>query len=95
MPTEFEDAASETQRLQNCINDLVSVLALPAMWSGHDAAQVVSRLLDALVRMLRLELAYVRVTDAIDGSPVEWHGWQTIKISQSSQMKSVRHFAGV
>jgi PAS domain S-box-containing protein len=62
----------ESQRLQRCINDLVCILALPAMWSGHESSRVATTLLGALVRMLRLDFAYVRVSDGADGSPAEW-----------------------
>jgi formate hydrogenlyase transcriptional activator len=49
--------AIESRRLQSCINDLISVLALPAMWTGRDPEQVVGTLLDALVSILRLDFA--------------------------------------
>jgi hypothetical protein len=32
---EMEQTADEIKRLQGCINDLISLLALPAIWSGH------------------------------------------------------------
>jgi PAS domain S-box-containing protein len=59
----------EVWRLQSCLNDLISVLAFPALWSGHAPSQIVSTLLEGLVEMLRLDLAYVRI--AIDRSPIE------------------------
>jgi PAS domain-containing protein len=67
----MEQTADEITRLQGCINDLISVLALPAMWSGQESSQIVSTLLDVLVGMLRLDFAYVRLSEAIDGSPIE------------------------
>ena len=51
--------ADDIKRLQGCITDLLSVLALPALWSGHGSAQIVDTLLDVLVRLLRLDFAYV------------------------------------
>src|SRR5262245_43516269 len=68
---EMEQTVDEIMRLQGCLNDLVSVLALPAIWSGHESSQIVSTLLDVLLGMLRLDFAYVRVSDAIDGAPIE------------------------
>ncbi|BDG05060.1 sigma-54 interaction domain-containing protein [Anaeromyxobacter oryzae] len=47
----------ESRRLQACINDLVSVVALPAMWTGQDPSQLVGTLLDAVVGMMRLDFA--------------------------------------
>lgn len=66
-----ELASGEVKHLQRCINDLVSLLALPAIWSGGDPSQVLHTLLDALIRMLRLDLVSVRLTDPVDGAPVE------------------------
>src|SRR5229473_3201700 len=68
---EMEQTADEIRRLQGCINDLISVLALPAMWSGQESAQIVSTLLDVLVGMLRLDFAYARLKDPVDEAPIE------------------------
>jgi C4-dicarboxylate-specific signal transduction histidine kinase len=65
------DEADEVKRLQNCINDLISVLALPAIWSGNESSQIVGTLLDVLLGMLRLDFAYARLNDSSDGSPIE------------------------
>ena len=61
----------DTKRLQDCINDLMSVQALPAVWSGQEPSQIVATLLDVLVCVLRLDFAYARLSAAIDGSPIE------------------------
>jgi PAS domain S-box-containing protein len=66
-----EDQAEEIRRLQGCINNLVSVLALPALWSDHESSQIVRTLLDVLLGMLRLDFAYARLNETVDGSPVE------------------------
>jgi len=63
--------SDEIKRLQGCISDLISVLALPVIWSGWEAPQIVSTLLDALLRLLRLDFAYLRLHHTIDGSPIE------------------------
>jgi len=60
----------EIKRLQRCFNDLVSVLALPAIWTG-DSSQIVRTLLDALLRMLRLDFVYARLNDPVGEAPVE------------------------
>jgi len=54
-------SAEEIKRLQRCINDLVSVLALPALWSGGEPVRVASASLDVLLGMLRLDFAYARL----------------------------------
>ena len=65
------DVAEEIKRLQRCINDLVSLFALPAMWSGGEPSQIVHTLLDALLRMLQLDLVYVRLRDSDGRAPIE------------------------
>src|SRR5262252_8590685 len=59
----MDATANQTKRLQGCINDLISLLAFPAMWSGPDPAEIVGMLLDVLVGIPRLEFAYVRLND--------------------------------
>src|SRR5258705_1913091 len=62
---------AEIRRLQGCINDLISVQALPAMWTGQEPAQIVTTLLDVLIGMLRLDFAYARLKDPAGESPIE------------------------
>ena len=71
MEVQPEHASGEIKRLQRCISDLVSLLALPAIWSGGDPSQVLHTLLDALMRMLRLDLVSVRLTNPVGEAPVE------------------------
>ena len=68
----MEPTTREINRLRRCINDLVSILALPAIWTGHDSSRVANTLLDVLVRMLDLDFGYVRASDVGDGLPKEW-----------------------
>ena len=65
------ESTAEIKRLQSCINDLISVLALPAIWSGSESSQILRTLLDVLLTMLRLDFAYARLSDASDGPPIE------------------------
>src|SRR5882672_321710 len=67
----MQNSPQEIKLLQSCINDLMSVLALPAIWSGGDSSQVVIALLDALVSMLRLDFAYARFLEIGNGSETE------------------------
>jgi PAS domain S-box-containing protein len=70
---EIDSRTDEIRRLKACINDLVSVLALPAIWSGREEpSQIGSTLLDALLGLLRLDFAYLRLGDSFGGgAPVE------------------------
>jgi hypothetical protein len=53
------------------INNLISVQALPAIWSGGQPPQIVGALLDMLPQMLGLDFAYVRLNDSTGGEPFE------------------------
>src|SRR5882762_377216 len=67
----MKQTIDEIRRLRGCINDLISVQALPAMWTGQEPAQIVSTLLDVLIGMLRLDFAYARLKDPDGESPIE------------------------
>ncbi len=69
MKVQLEHPADEIKRLQRCINDLVSLLALPAMWSGSKPCDIVHTLLDSLLRMLDLDFVYVSLTNLVDAAP--------------------------
>jgi signal transduction histidine kinase len=71
METQAEHPAEEIRRLRRCMNDLVSILALPAVWSGGDSTQVARTLLDVLLSMLHLDLIYVRLQHSACEAPVE------------------------
>src|SRR5450755_2891687 len=66
-----EDTSGEIKHLKRCLNDLVSLLALPAMWSGSQPSQIVHTLLDALLGMLCLDLVYARLQDPAGGELIE------------------------
>jgi PAS domain S-box-containing protein len=77
MEVQPDHTSAEIKHLQRCINDLVSLLALPALWSGGDLSHVLETLLDTLMRMLRLDLVCVRLKDPVGQVPVE-----IVRISQ-------------
>jgi C4-dicarboxylate-specific signal transduction histidine kinase len=77
MKVQLEHPADEIKRLQRCINDLVSLLALPAMWSGSKPCDIVDAVLDSLLRMLDLDFVYVSLTNLVDAAPFE-----TVRVAQ-------------
>ena len=79
MQVQLEHTADEIKRLQRCINDLVSVLALPAMWSGSKPSDIVHTLLDSVLRMLDLDFVYVSLPNIVD-APSE-----TVRVAQSQE----------
>jgi signal transduction histidine kinase len=66
-----QDLADEIKRLQRCINDLISVLALPAIWTGGEPSQIVHTLLECLIGMLRLDFVYFRLNHTVGDVPAE------------------------
>jgi PAS domain S-box-containing protein len=71
MEAEVELAADEIKRLKTCINNLISVQALPAIWSGGQPTEIVRALLDMLSEMLSLDFAYAQLMDSNGGAPLE------------------------
>jgi PAS domain S-box-containing protein len=61
MRADNDRAADEIERLNGCINDLTTILALPAIWIGNKSSHIISTLLEALVGTLSLDFAFVRL----------------------------------
>jgi PAS domain S-box-containing protein len=80
MKAQLERPADEIKHLQRCINNLVSLLALPAMWSGSKPCDIVHTLLDSLLRMLDLDFVYVSMTKLVDAAPSE-----TVRVPPSQE----------
>jgi len=85
-----QDRVHEIKHLQRCINDLVSLMALPAIWSGHEPSQIVEMLLDALLNMLGLEFVCARLDDPVTAAPVE-----ILRVAESCKLKVPRQDIGV
>ena len=78
MQVQDNHLAEEVKRLQRCMNDLISMMALPALWSGGDPSQIARTLIDVLQRLLHLDLIYVQLNDPTGGAPIEMvRGTQT------------------
>lgn len=71
MPAERQPWNADAADLRRCLNDLVGVLALPAVWSGSEPSRIIQTLLDTVFRTLSLDLAYVRMTDRAGRALVE------------------------
>ena len=54
------DSTEGIRHLQRCMSDLISVLTLPAVWSGQDPRLIVTTLHDALISMVQLDFLYTR-----------------------------------
>src|ERR1700742_783925 len=71
----MENNADEIKHLQGCINDLISVLALSALWSGREPSEMIRTLLDGLLGMQRLDFVYARLSETIEGESIEMVQW--------------------
>ncbi len=71
MEAETQRTADEVKHLKACINDLISVVALPAIWRGGEPSQILSTLLDVLLGMLGLDFVYARLRDPVGGVPID------------------------
>jgi signal transduction histidine kinase len=71
MDAQLEQAANEIKRLKACINNLISVQALHAIWSGAEPSQIARALLDVLLDMLNLDFAYATLKDSDGGPPLD------------------------
>src|SRR2546427_11557895 len=60
----------DTATLRSQLRDLIAILALPAVWSGRDAADIPEAVLEVLSSMLRLDLAYIRAPDPAGSGPL-------------------------
>jgi PAS domain S-box-containing protein len=63
--------STDTASLHNQLRDLVAILALPAVWSGREAADIGEAVVEVLSSMLRLDLAYLRSADPAGSGPLE------------------------
>jgi PAS domain S-box-containing protein len=78
------------KRLQRCMNDLVSVLALPAVWSVSEPSRILETLLDALMGVLDLDFLYARVRD--DSSETSVEALRTAPLFETSQSREeIKH----
>ncbi len=56
-----DSLAEDVTRLRNCVSDLDRIMALPALRTGGEPAEIVEALLDALLGTLRLGFVCVRL----------------------------------
>ena len=93
MASQIEDPVQEAKGLQRCINDLVSMLSLAAIWRGSEPAQIVQTLLDVLLRMLSLDIAYARLNEAFSATTLE-----TLRVAEDCKLnlspEEVRNILG-
>jgi PAS domain S-box-containing protein len=64
-----EAGVREVARLRACLDDLVGLVALPTLWAGREPSHIASSLLDALLEMLPLDFALLRLNDH-EGGPL-------------------------
>jgi PAS domain S-box-containing protein len=71
MHQQLTDHTTEVKRMQRCMNDLVSILALPAVWIVSEPSRILDTFLDALLKMLDLDFLFARVRVDSCEAPVD------------------------
>src|SRR3954468_2394194 len=73
------DTDAEILRLRTVLRDLVALSAIPAAWIGREPPAVATGLADALIRLLQLDFAFVRLRDPSGAGAVDvtkGDGWK-------------------
>jgi signal transduction histidine kinase len=65
------DDDADVLRLHAVVRDLVALSAIPAVWIGSEPPAVAAGLADALVGLLQLDFAFVRLSDPGGGGAIE------------------------
>src|SRR3954470_17063542 len=65
------DTEDDVLRLRAGLRDLVALSGIPAAWIGSEPPAVATGLADALVGLLQLDFAFVRLSDAGGAGAVE------------------------
>lgn len=68
MGAPLDSSADELTRLRTCLDDLLSIMALPALRTGGEPPRIVRTLLDTVAQKLRLAFALVCLNDP-EGNP--------------------------
>ena len=64
----MEQADDEAKRLKACVNNLTSMLVLPAIWSGGGSQKVIGDLLDVMSGMLKLDFVHAEFRERADAA---------------------------
>ena len=83
MQAQSDAYAVENRYLRRCVNDLLSLHAVHALWSGYGPLKIVQSLADTLLNMLDLDLVYARLVGSDAQEPIE-----VIKIARPQQSKT-------
>jgi PAS domain S-box-containing protein len=76
------EGADESVASRSHLRDLVALLALPALWKEKDPERIAGDLLDVLVGLLRLDCAFVRLTDVGTGEMLDQAWPESSEITQ-------------
>jgi len=58
---ETTGTSGDVNGLKACLNDLIGILTLPALWTGREQDHVIRTLSDAVCRTLQLDFVYARL----------------------------------
>ena len=85
METESRTEGRSREVAERSLRDLMGLLALPALWSGRDGSTVIQLMIQAVERIVRLDICYAHVPLLPDASPVD-----TLRLREAEAASDVR-----
>ena len=71
MEAPLESRLDEAARLRRCLNDVVGITALPALWAGSEPDRIGNSLVDAMLEMLDLAFVFLKLNEPETGGSKE------------------------
>src|SRR5579863_3056656 len=91
------DPSAENLRLRATVRDLLALSMIPEAWVGREPPAIAADLADLLIGSLRLDFAFVRLSDPTGGQVVEvtrgncWKAfpeWLRKRVAEAGQISS-------
>jgi len=67
----LESRLDEAARLRGCLNDVVGIMALPALWASGEPDRIGNSLVDAMLEMLDLAFVFLKLNEPETGGSTE------------------------
>ena len=71
MEAPLESRLDEAARLRGCLNDVVGIMALPALWAGGEPDRIGNSVVDAMLEMLDLAFVFLKLNEPETGGSKE------------------------
>ena len=71
MEAPLESRLDKAARLRRCLNDVVGITTLPALWAGGEPDRIGNSLVDAMLEMLDLAFVFLKLNEPETGGSKE------------------------